>query len=115
MNKLTKGVLKEFIANSEQSYIAGVFPVKFGKYTAYAEFLRKPMLHKKHKVELLYNMMIKVEPGQSEADLSHYREELSLIGFIVDNKYIYPHNGDTEETKFLKFCGFPAKRLSQRF
>lgn len=50
MNKLTKGVLKEFIANSEQSYIAGVFPVKFGKYTAYAEFLRKPMLHKKHKV-----------------------------------------------------------------
>ena len=86
MNKLTRGTLKEFIGNSEQSYIAGVFPMKFDDYTAYAEFLRKPMLQKKHKVELLYNMMTAVEPGQSEADLSHYREELSLIGFIVDNK-----------------------------
>ena len=47
VNKLTKGVLKEFIANSEQSYIAGVFPMKFDDYTAYAEFLRKPMLQKK--------------------------------------------------------------------
>lgn len=115
MNKLTKGVLKEFIANSEQSYIAGVFPVKFGKYTAYAEFLRKPMLHKKHKVELLYNMMIKVEPGQSEADLSHYHEELSITGFIVDNQYVYPHSGDTVETAFLKFCGFPAKDFPRDF
>ena len=115
VNKLTKGVLKEFIANSEQSYIAGVFPMKFDDYTAYAEFLRKPMLQKKHKVELLYNMMTAVEPGQSEADLSHYREELSLIGFIVDNKYIYPHNGDTEETKFLKFCGFQAKDFPRDF
>lgn len=114
MNKLTRGVLKEFIASSEQSYIAGAFPVKFDEYTAYAEFLRKPMLQKKHKVELLYNMMT-AEPGQSEADLSHYREELSLIGFIVDNKYIYPHNGDTEETKFLKFCGFPAKDFPRDF
>lgn len=58
MNKLTKGVLKEFIASSEQSYIAGVFPVKFDEYTAYAEFLRKPMLHKKHKVELFYQMKV---------------------------------------------------------
>lgn len=115
VNKLTKGVLKEFIANSEQSYIAGVFPVKFGKYTAYAEFLRKPMLHKKHKVELLYNMMIKVEPGQSEADLSHYHEELSITGFIVDNQYVYPHSGDTVETAFLKFCGLPAKDFPKDF
>lgn len=115
MNKLTRGVLKEFIASSEQSYIAGAFPVKFDEYTAYAEFLRKPMLQKKHKVELLYNIMTAVEPEQNEANLSHYREELSLIGFIVDNQYVYPHNGDTEETKFLKFCGLPAKDFPKDF
>ena len=68
MSKLTRGTLKEFIGNSEQSYIAGVFPMKFDDYTAYAEFLRKPMLQKKHKVELLYNVMTAVRQGQSEAD-----------------------------------------------
>lgn len=99
----------------EGGYIAGAFPVKFDEYTAYAEFLRKPMLQKKHKVELLYNIMTAVEPEQNEANLSHYREELSLIGFIVDNQYVYPHNGDTEETKFLKFCGLPAKDFPKDF
>ena len=111
MNKLTRGVLKEFIASSEQSYIAGVFPVKFDEYTAYAEFLRKPMLQKKHKVELLYNIMTEVEPEQNEANLSHYREELSLIGFIVDNQYVYPHNGDTEETKFVNYSAIELPRI----
>lgn len=95
MNKLTKGVLKEFIVNSEQSYIAGVFPVKFGKYTAYAEFLRKPMLHKKHKVGFLASHSEKEKKGLTLLAANYYTN-----GFRMDliDSYIACSGLNNDET-----------------
>jgi len=69
MKILTKEVLTAFIADSNQSYIAGMLSDKIEGVSFYAEFIRKPMIQKKHKVELLYSAVSDVQDGQEEENI----------------------------------------------
>lgn len=86
MKILTKEVLTAFIADSNQIYIAGMLSDKIEGVLFYAEFIRKPMIQKKHKVELLYSAVSDVQDGQEEENISLFHDELNFMGYIVDNK-----------------------------
>ena len=49
MKILTKEVLAEFIADSNQIYLAGMLSDKIEGVSLYAEFIRTQMNQKKHK------------------------------------------------------------------
>ena len=89
MKILTKEVLAEFIADSNQIYIAGMLSDKIEGVSFYAEFIRKPMIQKKHKVELLYSAVSDVQDGQEEENISLFHDELNFMGYIVDNETFY--------------------------
>lgn len=113
MKILTKEILAEFIADSDQTYIAGMLVNKVNNASIYAEFIRKPMIQKKHKVELLYCTMNEVQDGQTEEDVSLYYDELNFIGYIVDNKAVYPFDTERENTEYLRLFGFEAEYLPE--
>ncbi len=113
MKILAKEVLAAFIADSNKTYIAGMLVNKVNNASIYAEFIRKPMIQKKHKVELLYCTMNEVQDGQTEEDVSLYHDELNFIGYIVDNKTVYPFDTEQENAEYLRLFGFDAEYLPE--
>lgn len=113
MKVLTKEVLATFIADSDKTYIAGKLTNKVEDVSVYAEFIRKPMIQKKHKVELLYCTMNEIQDGQTEENVSLYHDELSFIGYIVDSKTVYPFDAEQENTEYLRLFGFDAECLPE--
>ena len=112
MKILTKEVLTAFIADSNQSYIAGMLSDKIEGVSFYAEFIRKPMIQKKHKVELLYSAVSDVQDGQEEENISLFHDELNFMGYIVDNETFYLFDAKKEDVEQLRLFGFePAQRL----
>lgn len=108
MKILTKEVLTAFIADSNQSYIAGMLSNKIEGVSFYAEFIRKPMIQKKHKVELLYSAVSDVQDGQEEENISLFHDELNFMGYIVDNETFYLFDAKKEDVEQLRLFGFEA-------
>lgn len=108
MKILTKEVLTAFIADSNQSYIAGMLSDKIEGVSFYAEFIRKPMIQKKHKVELLYSAVSDVQDGQEEENISLFHDELNFMGYIVDNETFYLFDAKKEDVEQLRLFGFEA-------
>lgn len=108
MKVLTKEVLATFIADSNQIYIAGMLDNKVDDMSLYAEFIRKPMIQKKHKVELLYFTANEVQDGQEEENISLFRDEFNFMGYIVDNKTIYLFDAEQKDMEYLRLFGFEA-------
>lgn len=108
MKILTKEVLAEFIADSNQIYIAGMLSDKIEGVLFYAEFIRKPMIQKKHKVELLYSAVSDVQDGQEEENISLFHDELNFMGYIVDNETFYLFDAKKEDVEQLRLFGFEA-------
>lgn len=108
MKILTKEVLAEFIADSNQIYIAGMLSDKIEGVSFYAEFIRKPMIQKKHKVELLYSAVSDVQDGQEEENISLFHDELNFMGYIVDNETFYLFDAKKEDVEQLRLFGFEA-------
>lgn len=107
MKILTKEVLTAFIADSNQSYIAGMLSDKIEGVSFYAEFIRKPMIQKKHKVELLYSAVSDVQDGQEE-NINLFHNELNFMGYIVDNETFYLFDAKKEDVEQLRLFGFEA-------
>ena len=108
MKILTKEVLTAFIADSNQIYIAGMLSDKIEGVSFYAEFIRKPMIQKKHKVELLYSAVSDVQDGQEEENISLFHDELNFMGYIVDNETFYLFDAKKEDVEQLRLFGFEA-------
>lgn len=108
MKILTKEVLTAFIADSNQSYIAGMLSDKIEGVSFYAELIRKPMIQKKHKVELLYSAVSDVQDGQEEENISLFHDELNFMGYIVDNETFYLFDAKKEDVEQLRLFGFEA-------
>lgn len=108
MKILTKEVLAEFIADSNQIYIAGMLSDKIEGVSFYAEFIRKPMIQKKHKVELLYSAVSDIQDGQEEENISLFHDELNFMGYIVDNETFYLFDAKKEDVEQLRLFGFEA-------
>lgn len=108
MKILTKEVLTAFIADSNQSYIAGMLSDKIEGVSFYAGFIRKPMIQKKHKVELLYSAVSDVQDGQEEENISLFHDELNFMGYIVDNETFYLFDAKKEDVEQLRLFGFEA-------
>lgn len=108
MKILTKEVLAEFIVDSNQIYIAGMLSDKIEGVSFYAEFIRKPMIQKKHKVELLYSAVSDIQDGQEEENISLFHDELNFMGYIVDNETFYLFDAKKEDVEQLRLFGFEA-------